>query len=64
MIQERFRTEVVLIVDVPKAQDGKSNNAYTSRIVFANVETFRSVTDVAYNLMERFVVLLEISFGY
>lgn len=59
-IQERFKTELGLIVDVPKAQYGNSNDGNTSRRFFANIETSARITGVDERLIERFAIILEV----
>lgn len=64
-IQEKFKVELGLIVDVPKPGYGSSNDGNTSRRFFANAKVSSEITGVDLNLIERFGVILEvISSGY
>lgn len=59
-IQERFRNELGLIVDVPKANYGNSNDGNTSRRFFSNVEISASITGIDQALIERVATILEV----
>lgn len=58
-LQERFRKEMGLIVDVPKANFGNSNDGNTSRRFFADHELSASITGIDVNLIFRFKIILE-----
>nr|XP_022907706.1 uncharacterized protein LOC111419170 [Onthophagus taurus] len=60
IIQEKFRKELGLIVDVPKANYGNSNDGNTSRRFFSNVETSASITGIDQTLIERLATILEV----
>lgn len=59
-IQEKFRSETGLIVDVPKAGFGNTNDGNTSRRFFANPELAAEITGVDFNLIYRLKVILEV----
>lgn len=59
-IQEKFRRKTGLIVDVPKAGFGNTNDGNTSRRFFANPEVAADITGVNYNLIYRLKVILEL----
>lgn len=59
-IQEKFRHETGLIVDVPKSGFGNTNDGNTSRRFFANPELAAQITGVDYNLIYRLKVILEV----
>ncbi|XP_075979633.1 uncharacterized protein LOC142978911 [Anticarsia gemmatalis] len=58
-IQNKFRNEMGLIVDVPKANFGNSNDGNTSRRFFADHQLSASITGIDVNLMFRFKIILE-----
>lgn len=60
LIQQKFRSELGLIVDVPKTQYGNSNDGNTSRRFLANLERSAAITGIDQGLMERFAVVLEV----
>ncbi|GBP90817.1 hypothetical protein EVAR_66000_1 [Eumeta japonica] len=57
-IQQKFRNEMGLIVDVP-GKSGNSNDENTSRRFFADYELSASVTGIDVNLVFRFKIILE-----
>lgn len=64
-IQKAFREEMGLLVDIPKAGFGNTNDGNTSRRFFADPETASRITGIDKNLIHRFKVILEIiSSGY
>lgn len=64
-IQRRFRNETGLIVDVPKAGFGNTNDGNTSRRFFADPQKAAEITGIDYNLIFRLKIILEvISSGY
>lgn len=64
-IQRRFRIETGLIVDVPKAGFGNSNDGNTSRRFFGDPQKAAEITGIDYNLIFRLKIILEvISSGY
>ncbi|CAH0689249.1 unnamed protein product [Chilo suppressalis] len=64
-IQEAFKNELGLIVDVPKANFGNTNDGNTSRRFFNNIEISANITGIDKTLIERFAIILEvISSGY
>ncbi|CAH0560552.1 unnamed protein product [Brassicogethes aeneus] len=60
IIQEKFRRETGLIVDVPKTGFENTNNCITSRRFFANPELAAEITEVDFNLIYRLKVILEV----
>lgn len=48
-----------LIVDVPRANFGNSNDGNTSRLFFADYELYASITGIDVNLIFRFEIILE-----
>ncbi len=64
-IQERFRLETGLLVDMPKANFGNTNDGNTSRRFFENTELAADITGINHELIQRFKTLLEaISSGH
>lgn len=64
-IQERFRTETGLLVDMPKTNYGNTNDGNTSRRFFENTELAADITGINHELIHRFKVILEaISSGH
>lgn len=64
-IQRRFRNETGLIVDVPKAGFGNTNDGNTSRRFFGDPQKAAEITGIDYNLIFRLKIILEvISSGY
>lgn len=64
-IQQKFRTELGLIVDVPKQGFGTTNDGNTARRFFADPEISARITGVNVELIKRFKVILEtITSGY
>lgn len=59
MIQEDFRNRLGLIVDVPKAGFGNTNDGNTSRRFFADPEVAAEVTGLNVQLIYRLKVILE-----
>lgn len=59
-IQKSFREEMGLLVDVPKAGYGNSNDGNTSRRFFQNAECSSRITGINIDLINRFKVILEI----
>lgn len=60
IIQEKFRRETGLIVDVPKVGFGNTNDGNTSRRFFSNPELAAEITGVDYNFIYRLKVILEV----
>lgn len=64
-IQNAFREEMGLLVDIPKAGFGNTNDGNTSRRFFSDPETAARITGIDYTLIHRFKVILEtISSGH
>lgn len=59
-IQKMFREEMGLLVDVPKAGFGNTNDDNTSRRFFADPDTSARITGIDINLITRFRVILEV----
>lgn len=58
-IQERFRNETGLLVDMPKANFGNTNDGNTSRRFFENTKLASEITGINHELIFRFKVILE-----
>lgn len=58
-IQQRFRQETGLLVDIPKTNFGNTNDGNTSRRFFENAELSADITGINYNLIYRLKVILE-----
>lgn len=64
-IQERFRKETGLLVDMPKVNFGNTNNGNTSRRFFENPQLAADITKIDFELIYRLKVILEtISSGH
>lgn len=64
-IQDKFRAETGLIIDMPKANFGNTNDGNTSRRFFDNPSLAAEITGINYDLIYRLKVILEvISSGY
>lgn len=64
-IQDRFRIETGLLVDMPKANFGNTNDGNTSRRFFENPQLAADITGINYELIYRLKVILEtISSGH
>ena len=64
-IQKRFKSEIGLLVDFPKANFGNTNDGNTSRRFFNDYEISASITGVNINIIYRFKIILEVlSSGY
>lgn len=59
-IQEKFRSELGLIVDVPKTGFGNSNDGNTSRRFFSNPELAAEITGIALDFIYRIKVIIEV----
>lgn len=59
-IQNQFRTELGLLVDMVKQGAGSSNDGNTSRRFFANSEATAQITGVDEELIRRFGVILQV----
>lgn len=58
-IQDRFRNEMGLLVDVPTQQAGNTNDRNTSRRFFRNTQKSSDITGINLELIERFHIILE-----
>jgi hypothetical protein len=58
-IQEEFRQETGLIIDVPRQGSGNSNDGNTARRFFADPEMTARITGVKVNLIRRLSVILQ-----
>lgn len=58
-IQDRFRNETGLLIDMPKANFGNTNDGNTSRRFFENPELASDITGINLELICRFKVILE-----
>lgn len=64
-IQKEFREKTGLLVDMPKANFGNTNDGNTSRRFFEDPKLASDITRIDYNLIYRLKVILEvISSGY
>lgn len=64
-IQERFRNETGLLIDMPKANFGNTNDGNTSRRFFDNPELASDITGINFELIYRLKVILQaISSGH
>lgn len=64
-IQKQFRIRTGLLVDMPKAQVGNTNDGNTSRRFFENPELAAEITGIDFTLIFRLKVILEaISSGH
>lgn len=64
-IQERFRAEAGLLIDMPKANFGNTNDGNTSRRFFENTQLAAEITGINHELIHRCKVILEtISSGH
>lgn len=64
-VQEKFKQEMGLLVDLPKAGFGNSNDGNSSRRFFENPQLSSEITGIDFNLIYRFKVILEaISSGH
>lgn len=59
-IQQALKEEMSLLVDIPKAGFGNSNDGNTSRRFFADPETAARITGVHIDLINRFKTILEV----
>lgn len=58
-VQEKFRRELGILVDMPKQQAGNTNDGNTARIFFRNAEKSSEITGVNCNLIKRLHVILQ-----
>lgn len=58
-VQERFRTELGLIIDKPRQVSGNSNDGNTARRFFANSACTSAITGIDEELIKRFHILLQ-----
>lgn len=64
-IQNAFREEMGLFVDIPKVRSGNTNDGNTSRRFVSDPEAAARITGIDYTLIYRFKVILEtISSGH
>ncbi|CAH2106515.1 unnamed protein product [Euphydryas editha] len=64
-IQQRFREEVGILVDMPKCNFGNTNDGNTSRRFFENPYLAAEITGIDFNFIHRIKVILEaISSGH
>lgn len=59
-LQKAFKEEMGLLVDVPKAGFGNTNDGNTSRRFFADPECSSRITGINVDLIKRFKVILEV----
>lgn len=57
-IQNRFRNEVGLLVDMPKQKSGSTNDGNTARRFFGDPKTTAKITGLNENLLQRFHTIL------
>ncbi|CAH0403149.1 unnamed protein product [Chilo suppressalis] len=58
-IQQKFLTEMGLLVDMPKQSAGNTNDGNTARRFFRNTEKTAEITGIEADLIHHFRVLLE-----
>lgn len=58
-IQEEFRKQMGLYIDIPQQGSGSSNDGNTARRFFRNPETTSKITGVNENLIRRFGIILQ-----
>lgn len=58
-VQKKFRSELGLLVDMPKQQTGTTNDGNTARKFFRNPEKSAEITGVNVELIKRLHVILE-----
>lgn len=64
-IQDRFRKDLGILVDMPKQQTGNTNDGNTARKFFRNPEKSSEITGVNLELIKRFHIILEcLNSGY
>lgn len=64
-IQEAFRSQSGLLIDVVKQGHGTTNDGNTARRFFADISNTSSITDIDETLIKRFSIILEaLSIGY
>lgn len=59
-IQKDLKEKMSLLVDVPKAGLGSTNDGNTSRRFFADVENAANITGVDFDLINKFRIILEV----
>lgn len=59
IVQETFRRELGLLVDMPRQQTGNTNDGNTARKFFKKAEISAEITGVNVELIKRFRVILE-----
>lgn len=59
-IQQDFRKEMGLIIDVPRQGSGNSNDGNTARRFFSDPELTAQITGVDLRLIERFSIILQV----
>lgn len=58
-VQEKFRSELGLLVDIPKQQSGNTNDGNSARKFFRNAVKSAEITGVNIDLIKRLGVILE-----
>lgn len=58
-IQQKFKEELGLLIDMPKQQTGNTNDGNTARKFFRNAQKSAEITGFNLDLIKRFHVLLE-----
>lgn len=59
-IQEQFKDQMGLLVDVPKAGFGNTNDGNTSRRFFSNPETAGRITGIDVDFLKKLKIILEV----
>lgn len=59
-IQKSFEERMGLLVDIPKAGYGNTNDGNTSRRFFSDIEVAADITGINIELIQRFRVILEV----
>lgn len=59
LIQQRFRLEMGLLVDMPKQGSGTTNDGNTARRFFQNPKLSSDITGIRQEIIEHFAIILE-----
>lgn len=59
IVQDKFRRELGLLVDMPRQHTGNTNDGNTARKFFRNAEKSAEITGINVGLIKRFHVILE-----
>ena len=59
-IQNQFREEIGLLIDMPTSSGGNTNDGNTARRFFKNPDLSAEITGVNLELIQQFAVILEV----